>query len=405
MMINTVKSLYLEQTLTQKIPTQLALQELERDAKDTRHEKVYLSDINFEQEDDYIVLTTPDWEAYLVRDYSVSQALGRLGWGHRRAFDTLPTDIQLDILKHFQEKKVEDKPKSKWYVPYFERQFPVVKAILSEIYQYIGTYTLDQRIRDAIEEAELDYTPKECFHSSTMTRIRYLSEDIRQPVSPDDIIQCGFQFQNSETGHSSISISLLTYRALCANMAHFGYGSEDVTDKIRHAWISPRKVEREMIDAVLNIEDRFKEITPLLQKATEIEVPVRYLTKGRITRQWSGRPHTDYETILGQFKVTRKAIDQVIASYQLEQGNTLWHSLNAINFASAMKNVSDDEELELQKIFGDLVMELDGMQILEYVPLAQSNAQPIQQPLQVVEVPIEEEYEEDEEDSSDYLDF
>lgn len=342
---------------------------LESDAMNTLpDETFYLSDMEFEQDGEYLVLNTGEVGGiYVTRDYTVPQLLGRLNWGHSKAFKTLPLDIQVDVLNHFLKKEVERKSDKQLKIPIWnpDSKLPVAKAFLSKEYKHISTYKLVATILDALEKEEMAHEPVSCYHSWTNTYIRFINPESAHPVTVGDEVRVGFQLKNSETGHSAIGLQALTERITCENMAVFKGFGEDLTENIRHIWINPKRVQEDIVDAVLNIDKQFDAIKPLMDKAASIEIPVIYkLPSGRI-RMFSGKPHDDFERLFENTDISRTAIDAAIKAFQLERGRTLWHVLNAINYTKTLGDVNKRDEIKLQEMFGELLMELCNIEIAE----------------------------------------
>lgn len=342
---------------------------LESDAMNTLpDEKFYISTMNFIQDNEYVVLETNEFgDIYITRDYTIPQLLGRLNWGHTKAFKTLPVDIQVDVLNHFLRKEIERNPDKQLTIPIFnpDSKLPIAKAFLSKKYKHISTYKLVATILDALQKENMEHEPVSCYHSWTNTYIRFVNPSSAHPIMLDDEVRVGFQLKNSETGHSAIGLQALTERITCANMAVFSGLGEDLTENIRHIWINPKRVQEDIVDAVLNIDKQFEAIKPLMEKAARIETPVIYrLPNGKI-RMFSGRPHNDFERLFENIDISRTAIDAAIKAFQLERGRTLWHVLNAINYTKTLGDVSKRDEIKLQELFGELLMELRSIEIVE----------------------------------------
>ena len=343
--------------------------DIEKDAMHTIHnKKVLMNDIVFVQDGESIVMKSPDFfdkdGAFITRGYVVSQLLNKLNYNYNRAFAPLPTEIQIDILNFLIDRKTKknEYKAEYWYIPVSTmnpHQYEV-KAILSSKYQYISTWKLVNDIMIALDKAGLNYKPRDCYHSQTATTVRFIDEDSGHPVRVGDEVKVGFQLVNSETGHSSIRLQLVTERITCANMAIFTRTGDDVIDKIRHIWIDPKRVREAIVDTVTGAREEFEKLKPLMDKATNMLLPISYGTKDNKVRIWTGRPQEDFERLFDESApITRKALNAIIMAYQMESGNSVWDILNAINYASAMKNVSAEEELYLQEMFGKLLLELE----------------------------------------------
>lgn len=342
---------------------------LESDAMNTSPDEIFHMDgMRFEQDGDYLILNTDEFGGiYITRDYTIPQLLGRINWGHTKAFKTLPLDIKVDVLNHFLKKEVERKSDKQLKIPIWnpDSKLPVAKAFLSKEYKHISTYKLVATILVALEQEGMEYDPVSCYHSWTNTYIRFINPNSAHPVMVGDEVRVGFQLKNSETGHSAIGLQALTERISCENMAVFSGLGEDLTENIRHIWINPKRVQEDIVDAVLNIDQQFEAIKPLMDKAAQISLPVIYQLPNGRTRMFSGKPHDDFERLFENVDVSRTAIDAAIKAFQLERGRTLWHVLNAINYTKTLGDVNKRDELKLQEMFGDLLMELRNIQIVE----------------------------------------
>jgi hypothetical protein len=360
---------------------------LRRDAETTQHETISIHDMSFTHEGEEIIFLSTDLEASIIRDYTVPQLLSRLGYagrGYKNAFIALPfTSTQVTVLNDLLRYKQIDNPKEKWYVPIsnLKQGKPTVKAFLSDQYSYVSTYKLNLAVEEAVADEGMSTYPVECFTSFTETKIRYVNPELQHIVNPkdvitdyDDVIEGGFELTNSETGHSAVRVMLMTYRALCRNMAVFGDKREDVTDRFIHRGINHDKVKRDVVDIVLNLEDKFKNLIPLMDKSAEMIIPrklgLAYKTARNVLRIWSSSPRTTFDILLSDI-VSRDTIDTVTMAFNLERGNTLWHYLNAINYATALKDVSKNDELLLQELFGKLLLELKDITMVDWEHVAE----------------------------------
>ena len=148
-------------------------------------------------------------------------------------------------------------------------------------------------------------------------------------------------------------------------MALFGQNREDVTERFIDRGIDPKRVEREIVDYTKYLEEKFRNLTPLMDLASETRTPIAYRSGNNKPRVWIPKqPMATYEYLL-KGEVSQEAIEAVVNAYLMEKGNNLWYSLNAINYANAIRDVPTKDELRLQELFGELLLELETMEVMD----------------------------------------
>lgn len=203
-----------------------------------------------------------------------------------------------------------------------------VRAVLSTRYQSVSN--------EDIAVALVSTLPEETPVRFELTETRFELQVIGESGMQVDLLHRGLHVTNSEVGAASVSLSALVYRTVCLNGLIMGRGS--YTFVRRH-------IGQVDLNTVVH-----GEVTRLLDASGEAAGQFQGLLGVKMPNQLKA-----LERIVERYELTKDQGQAMVNAFNVEPGETLYHTVNAVTRAGNDEALSLDHRRQLQETGGRLL--------------------------------------------------
>lgn len=210
-----------------------------------------------------------------------------------------------------------------------------IKGIVSPNYSSFDDYDLLSamgELRETIPELQLG----EFYRDDKRSHARFILEDTDRIVGFDseedgnpDIIQVGFDIQNSEIGYGKLRMNPMLYRLVCSNGLRRAEANGDVMSR-SHSGFSKFDLDRNIRDSVeLSINESTNTIASI-QKSKDIRID---------------DPHKEIEIIGKKERINRKEVSRIQETFDIEPQDNLFGVMNSFTrYGRILEDEDNDNE-------------------------------------------------------------
>lgn len=223
------------------------------------------------------------------------------------------------------------------------KDYGIIRAFLSEDYSILNNSRIIKTLQEQMNEGtildiESFYMDDRRFH----TRITFdptttaYGRDIH---GADDLIKCGLDIINSETGSSSLRLEPMIYRLVCSNgLKAWRSDGEKITQ--RHIYVDNEELNRIMITGINNSLEKSNEIIDRFEESKSIEV---------------GNPVKEIRRLSEIAKFSQKLTDSVEKNYYIEPMKNRFGVINA--FTRGARDLKNLQRLQVEEFAGRLLLD------------------------------------------------
>ncbi len=173
--------------------------------------------------------------------------------------------------------------------------------------------------------------------SETRLVCQVLLKEHRQLMAPGDEVLGGITLANSEVGFASLEVAQFLHRLVCSN----GLIVRVAGESLRRIHLKNRvSLVNEVFAALSSVVEGLPRSLESMRNAREVALP---------------DPSSTLDALPRRYGLSEDEHSAVRAAWQEEQGDTLYHLINALTGAARNEMLSTESALRLQTLAGDLL--------------------------------------------------
>ena len=224
-----------------------------------------------------------------------------------------------------------------------DKGYGIVRAVLSEDYSILNNKRIIETLERHVHEnsfsgVESFYIDDRRFHARFTFDVSTTAFG-RDVYGDDDLIKCGLDIINSETGNSSLRIEPMIFRLVCSNGLKAWRTDGDIIQQ-RHIFIDNDELDKLVVNGINTSLEKSNNIINTFEDAKKIQIE---------------DPVADIIRLSEYANFSKKLTDSVIKNYFIEPMKNRYGVVNA--FTRGARDLNNHQRLQVEEFAGRLLVD------------------------------------------------